>query len=111
MSKGICANCGDEVEGPNPHVRDRKWMRGGAVFTCKPVDWFVRWSEEKTRTDAALSRVRELEQQAARVRGETIEECAKRAVDLISNGVVVLSASEVGNAILALAPAAGGDAK
>lgn len=37
-----------------------------------------------------------------RIRAEAIEECARLAEDAISNGVVVLSAAEVGNAIRSL---------
>lgn len=37
-----------------------------------------------------------------RIRAETIEECARMAEDAIANGVVVLSAAEVGAAIRSL---------
>lgn len=37
-----------------------------------------------------------------RIRAEAIEECARMAEDCLANGVVVLSAAEVGNAIRSL---------
>lgn len=90
-------------------------------------------SKTKHQLECAKSplviRLRELEQQAARVRGETIEECAKisdewaaqypvdiwpedgKSRDCIAASMGRHNGKRIAERIRALAPAAGGDAK